>query len=341
MADSIREALTSAISKAESTDTTDTEIEKVETTETSDSLAADDGTPDSTDTASSDAGSDDGDLQKAGSGQIAPEAAPSPAPSSWTAAERAEWNALSPAAKAAVSRREGEMQRAFQTSADARRRVAAYDKLGTDYKPLLERYGVSLEAALPPLLATRAALEVGTPQQKATLVANICADFGIDINDLDDALALRFQGGPPRPIQPPQPQADLRSNPALAPVFALADQITARQESLATEALAPIKAQPHYGEVRFTMADLIEKARDSGRSLDVNKAYGLACTIHGFDAPAGATGSVTTSQAAAILARSRKASTSVAGAPRPTPPRQPGEGSLRDELLANLTAARV
>jgi hypothetical protein len=234
-------------------------------------------------------------------------------------------------------RREAEMNRSLRVSADSRRRVEAIDRSVEPYKPLLARYGVGIEQVLPPLLATRAALEVGTPEQKAALVANLCGDFGLDLELLDTALASRYQNGQaPQRVQAPQ-LPDLSQNPQLAPVFALVEQFKQVQMEKAQQVIQTVSNDPHYDEVRFTMADLIEIAKRNGKTMDLPTALELAKRAHGF---AVAPPAPSVSDAARTLAAARNAAVSVSGAPKPTPARKPGEGSLRDELNANFAAVK-
>jgi hypothetical protein len=75
------------------------------------------------------------------------------------------------------------------------------------------------------LLATRAALEVGTPTQKAQLVANLIHQFGVDIASLDNFLANGPAAQPQQaPAVQPQNYFDPTQHPALQPLFSLAEQ---------------------------------------------------------------------------------------------------------------------
>lgn len=341
MADSIRDALTAAYDEAEKTDTTVPETDPViETSAPTEDAKVVETTDDATSTETPPEGAS-GDKSTSDKGGSAPTGTPPApeqhAPASWSNEERAAWATVPPKAREAIMRREQEMNRSLRVSATARQRVEAIDQSVAPYKPLLEKYGVSLEQVLPPLLATRAALEVGTPEQKATLVANLCADFGLDLELLDTALAGRYQGGqaPQRVAAPQLP--DLSQNPQLAPIFALAAQFQAAQTEKAQQAIQAVSADPHYDEVRFTMADLIEIAKRNGKTMDLPTALELAKRAHGF---AVAPPAPSVSDAARTLAAARNAAASVSGAPKPTPARKPGEGSLRDELNANFAAVK-
>lgn len=348
MADSIREALTAAIDEAEKPTEQKTEIEALAPESPgADNANADGAESEAVEGAGKSADDAEAPPHKEGEAPAAPAApaASAPevnAPASWSAAEKAEWAAVPKSARDAIQRREGEMNRALQASAVARRRVEAFDQIAHPYKPLLDSYGVGLEQVIPSLLATRAALEVGTPQQKALLVANLCADFDLDIDQLDSALEARYAGGKPAPRYsggPPQ-MADLRNHPQLSGLFALADTFDQQRKAQAQEAVNAIQSLPHYDAVRLTVADFVDKAKAAGQPIDLTRFYGLACQLHGLEAPAAPQNPVSASEAASILARSRKAAASVGGAPKPAPPRKPGEGTLREELEANIAAAR-
>jgi hypothetical protein len=343
VSDSIRDALTAAYEakdKEPATDDTASDdatinAEVVDSSELPADTMDETSAPDSTEGASEGESIPD---KGEGATAAAVPAASEAAPASWTQDERAGWATAPEAVRKAVLRREGEMNRALQVSSSARKRVESLDKITQPYKPLLDSYGITVEQAMPGLLATRAALEVGTPAQKAELIANLCADFGIEVELLDGALATRYQGGRPAPRVAPVQMPDLATNPQLAPLFAMAEQVRQAQTERAQEAVSAVSADPHYNEVRFTMADLIEKAHVAGRKLDLPTALGIAKQLHGLGAPAPTATSV--SDAARTLAAARNAASSVSGAPKPTSPRKPGEGSLRDELIANMSAKK-
>lgn len=344
MADSIRDALTAAYDKAESDSAAaDTSAPAPDNTAPVDSGPEPDNGSDEGAVPSSPPSDQGGSTPPASQGGATPPAAPAapdvPAPVSWSNEERAAWAQVPKSARDAILRREGEMNRALQASAAARRRSDVMDQMAQPYKPLLDSYGIQVEDVIPNLLATRAALEIGTPQQKAQLVANLCADFGIEIGILDDALSARYAGGQPAPRYsggPPQMQ-DLSTNPQLAPLFAMAAQYEEARQTRARAAIATVQNDPHYQAVRHTMADMIEAAHHRGQKLDLGVALALAKQAHGIAVPAAAP---SVSEAARTLAAARNAASSVSGGPKPTAPRKPGEGSLRDELEANLAAMR-
>jgi hypothetical protein len=256
--------------------------------------------------------------------------APIPPPASWKAAEKVFWDKIPPEARAAVMRREQETQRALSTSADARKLQQNFAATMAPFEPLLQAYGVKdpLTAILP-LMQTRAALEVGTPEQKAQLIANLVYQFGIDITKLDGYLV----NGPQQQVPTPQP-IDPHSIPELAPLFQIAEQFKSAQAAKVDAAIEEVSALPHFEELREEMADILDLAAQRGRSLTIKEAYDHAARLAGVapSVPAAATPDV--SQAAAILARSRRAASSVAGAPKGSTGAKPT--SLRDTIAAAM-----
>jgi hypothetical protein len=154
---------------------------------------------------------------------------------------------------------------------------------------------------------------------------------------LDGALSKRYQNGTPTPRVAPQTgdinrlvEERLNSHPM---VQAYEQARTERAQA----AVSTVASDPHYQAVRFTMADLIEQAATAGRKLELPVALNLAKQMHGIAVPVAAP---SVSDAARTLAAARNAAGSVSGAPKPSSPRKPGEGSLRDELVANMSAKR-
>jgi hypothetical protein len=201
----------------------------------------------------------------------------------------------------------------------------------------MDAYGVKDPVdAIGPLLATRAALEVGTPTQKAQLVANLIHQFGVDIASLDNFLA---NGPAPQPQQAPpvQPQNyfDPTQHPALQPLFSLAEQFKGYQQQKVEAAVAEVSSLEHFDAVREDMADVLERAHKAGRLMTMQDAYNRAVAMNPDIEPvARPPTTVTTSEAAAILAKSRKAATSVSGAPKVTPSAKPT--TLREQIAAAM-----
>lgn len=337
MSDSIRDALTKAFESAEATDET-VDTAPVEATDSSASDTVDETPAAVTDNAGADSAPVAG-KQTAPAPAAAP-APSSPPPASWSKAEREAWTSMSPAAQEAVKRRETELNRVLQTSAEARRTAQAYDEVFAPYDDLIKQYGVSRAQAVQPALATMAALYTGTDNQKAELVANIVAQHRVPVEVLAQILHDRMVGnGGNMPYQPaPQanqgPDIDSLVQQALS-AHPLIQQFTQRQEQQAVEAVSAVEGYDHFEEVRLEMADILDRARARGKSVDLYTAYEIACRTYGLT-PTPSAAAATAAQARdeqGRFAASRRAASSVAGSPKPSPGYKPGSGSIRDELL--------
>lgn len=322
MADSIREALTSAFSAAEEeagvtdTGTTPTPAEPVSHTSHDTTVGGgtpaegDKGTPTTVTATPAEIAA-----AKTKPGTAAPTGTPAErAPASWKAEEKAAWNTVSPIARAAIMRREAETQRVLSVSADARRHQGEFQQAIAPFMPLMEHHGIAPIPAITSLLQMRAALEVGTKEQKAQLVSNLVRQFGVDIEALDGFLAGSHGQRPEQPA----PRFDPRSVPEFAPLFQLAEQFTAAQSAKLDKQFETVETLPHYEAVRQDMADLLETYAARGKILTLEQAYNIAAQASGLEA-APASKPTSTSEAAAILARSRRAASTTAGAPRSSP----------------------
>lgn len=356
MADSIRDALTSAYAEVEAKSP-----EPIDQSAPAAAPVADE-TPTASVQASGDDKGSEGttpavaakdapkvttDAPKASGDPKAPSAAPQatqsapsdPAPGSWKPAEKALWTQLPPAAREAIKRRESEMQRVVSHSQAARQFQSEYQEVLNVFQPLLDARGVKdpLREVIRPVLGIRAVLETGTPDQKAQMLANIVRDFQVDVLKLDEALTA--PRGPQVPTShAPAPSFDPRGVPEFAPLYHIAEMLQQRTVAKAAEQVATVESQPHYEDLREDMADLMETWAERGRTMSVQEAYQRALALRPDLAPAPvapqAIGSV--SEAAAMLARSRKAASSVSGAPQTGVGKKPT--TLRDQIAAAMDA---
>jgi hypothetical protein len=253
------------------------------------------------------------------------------APASWKAAEKAAWDKVPAEARAAIQRRELETQRVLSTSAEARKHKDSFGQAMAPYQPLFDAYGVKEPLqALIPLMQTRAALEVGTPEQKAQLISNLVYQFGIDITKLDGYLVKG--PGQQMPIQPQQ-AFDPKSIPELAPLFQIAEQFKAAQSTKVDQAISEVSSLPYFEDLREEAADLLDAAAAKGRNLSLKQAFDIAAQMAGITPVPDAPSAKNVSEAAAMLAKSRRAASSVAGAPKQ------GSGTKPTSLRETIEAA--
>lgn len=265
-----------------------------------------------------------------------PVVAPQPndkAPASWKAEEKAAWATVPATARAAIMRREQETQRVLSVSAEARKLQQDFQQIVHPFIPLMEHHGVQPLQAITTLLHIRGALEVGDPDQKAAIMANLIKQFGVDIGKLDE----RLVSGKSVNIDQQPARIDPRTIPEFAPLFGLAEQVKAAQAAKLDSQFGEIEALPHYEAVRQDMADIMESFAHRGKTITLKKAYDLAVAADSELAPVTAAPAQTTvSDAAAILARSRGAASSVAGAPKTSPTAKPTD--RRSQIEAAFAA---
>ena len=204
------------------------------------------------------------------------------APASWRPDMREHWGSIPEPVRAEIQRREVEVQRTLQESAEARKGYEAVMKTIAPYEHFIRAENSNPLQAISNLMGTAATLRVGTPAEKAGLVAGLVKQYGIDINMLDSALAGQ-------PMQDPQQTAlDQAINQRLAPIQTMFQQFQQaqqanqqRQTQAAYSEVEQFLSTAEFGnDVRDEMADLIEAASRRGESLTLQDAYKKACFLN-------------------------------------------------------------
>jgi hypothetical protein len=272
------------------------------------------------------------------------------APAQWKPEARERWQGVDPMIKAEVTRREKEFQTHLQQSAGLRDFVSQFENIVRPYEMFIRAENSNPLAAVANLFDTAAQLRVGTPQTKAMMVAGLCSQYGIDLQQLDGALAKVFgvqtEGVNPAALaqQPPNPQAfrDPRVDQYL---YDMAQQQRQQQEREAAEIQT---ATQHFAEgaeffedVREDMADMIEMAARRGIVLPVKEAYEKACAMNPeiskiITQRQSATQPRAMTQAAL---RAKRAASSVKGETSPHGPTVPQSDTLRGAIEAAIEQA--
>ena len=269
--------------------------------------------------------------QAGGQGAPAPELKP---PQSWTPGGRETWQAIPPAARAEIHRREGEMQHVLQEGAQQRQFLQAFEATVRPYEMFIRAENSSPLQAVANLMQTAAELRVGTPLSKANLVAGLIANFGIDVQMLDSIMA----GKVPQPGQMPQaPMRDPRVDQILAHQMAQAQHAEAFQAQQLRQGLEEF-SQGHefYRDVAATMADIVEVRARQGQPIDLERIYQQACaldtgisTIQRQRAQSSQAG-----QRSQAVLRARRAAVSVRNEATPSGATLPSDDSIRASIEA-------
>ena len=211
------------------------------------------------------------------------------APQAWRPDVREHWAQLPEAVRAEVHRREVEVQRTLQESAEARRNYDAVMRTIAPYEGFIRAENSNALQAIDNLMSTAARLRTGTAPELAQMVAGIVSQFGIGrfgngfVDMLDSALA----GQTPRQ-DPQQAAIEQVLNQRLAPMQQMFQQFQQAQETQrqrvvekAHGEVAQFLDRAEFGDdVRQEMADLLELAHRRGQEMTLQDAYQKACMIN-------------------------------------------------------------
>jgi hypothetical protein len=262
------------------------------------------------------------------------------APNSWKPATREHWAAVHPEVKAEIVRREKEIQVTLSQTAQVRKFAQDFAQTVNPYSHLIRAQNSTPLQAVNNLMATAAGLMQGSAEQKAKIVSEIISNYGIDIQVLDKVLSSG--GYNPAGAQPQQPVPQWAQ-----PLFGFMDNVQKMQQQRqvqmqqeADEAITALEQKPFFDDVREDMADLMETAANRGRLLTPEQAYERAIALNPEikkiidQRELAAKNRNPVSEAAATLARARKAASSVKGAPVGAKAGGPaGKQTRRQQLL--------
>ena len=270
-------------------------------------------------------------------GEEAPEPAQElRAPQSWKPGAREHWAELPDSVKDEVYRREHGMQQYLSQTAEERKLAQAFHNVYAPYEAMIRGENSNPIQAVESLLQTAYQLRVSPPAQKAQLVAGLINQFGVPIDMLDAALTSGVTGQR-MPQQPQQaPMQDPRVDQIMQALQANQKQQSEQREQAAYQEIAQFGQQHEFlDDVRDHMADLMEVAGNRGVVLSLEDAYNQACMLNPEIRSvieqrqrAQAAG-----EASNRTARSRRAASSVGGAPTKAPRKGPGEMSIREAAL--------
>jgi len=278
-----------------------------------------------------------------------PKAAPvEKAPASWKPDVREHWANLPLDVRAEVARREAEVQRTLQETAEARKFTDQLQNVIRPYEAFIRAENSNPLQAIDNLMATAARLRTGTSPELAQLVAGMVKQFGVGrfgnsfIEQLDSALA----GEVPR-SDPQQAQVQQILQQQLAPMQQFMSQFQqaqmAQQQQVQQAAMKEVNdfiAKAEFGDdVREDMADIMEVSQRRGREISLQDAYKQACLTNprvraALEARAKAR-SAQQLQGAAQKAKS--AAVSVSGAPALAAPVAPST-DIRSAIEAALAS---
>jgi hypothetical protein len=198
---------------------------------------------------------------------------------------REHWKDVPEIVKEQIHKREVEIAKAMETTAQARRTTNALNQLAQSYAPVMAAEGATDPLqAIQGLFDTVAQLRLGSPQQRAEKMAALISHYGVDIGALDAALV-----GEPVPEQVQgQHHIETLLDQRLAPINNMMETLNQmqmqKQGNAQQDAVAEVqefgKNAEFLNDVRNDMADLIEMANARGMSMTLEEAYNKACALN-------------------------------------------------------------
>ena len=209
------------------------------------------------------------------------------APQSWKGESKKLWDQLPLNVRQEVARRERDVSKVMNESAQARQQVSQIQEV---LAPHMDRINAVHSgnplSAINNLLVVERTLFHGTTQDKAQLVARMVKQFNVDIRALDAAIV---GGAPPEDIAQ-QSSIERLLEQRLAPIQQFVQsqqqreqQARAQQEQQVTqtvEQMAQDPQYPYFEEVRDLMADIVEVNARRGVAISLPDAYTKAVRMN-------------------------------------------------------------
>lgn len=190
----------------------------------------------------------------------------SAAPQSWNAAAKAEWDKLPESVRQFVTQRETEIHKGFTRLDEERIFGKQLKEVVAPYMAIIQSENSTPAKAVQELLNTSYILRTGSQQQKAELVKQIIARYGVDLNEISqpsDSIDPNYQALK-------QEIDNLRANSQREELA----KKEAQQQKI-NEAIDEFKSNPenvYFDQVKDEMAALLL----AGKAKDLADAYSKA-----------------------------------------------------------------
>lgn len=200
------------------------------------------------------------------------------APASWTPASREHWAAIPEGVRGEIAKRESELQRTLNETAQARQFTQNFHQSIQPYEGMFRAQGVDATTGIGNVLQTAAQLQMGTPNQRAQAVAGLINQFGVDIATLDDMLV----GNMPKTTQASPEVVQLQQQLAEMQQFIQSQQgqqqqqVMQQQQNIQSETNKFIAENEFANDLRGVMADFMDVAERQGRNMTLQEAYNSA-----------------------------------------------------------------
>jgi len=212
-------------------------------------------------------------------------------PSSWKPAMREKFSALPDDVQREVLRREVDIAKGMEIAADARRFKQEFDTHVAPYAAEIASRGVSAMDAFDNYLQTAYALRHAPAQEKASLVAGMIQQYGIDIGTLDQILTNQIEnpGAPAGGGNGVDPTIAAAVNQALAPYQQMFGSIQEREMRSAEQVQSDVKSEievfkadeknEFFEDVKVEMGNFLEAAAMRSQPMTLQEAYDRAILL--------------------------------------------------------------
>jgi hypothetical protein len=265
--DGMREALEEAIGGKSDLDTFDTPLEAHDT---ADEAPADEAPAEET-----------ADADTEGTATIAAAGA-SKAPLDWAPGVREKWKDLPKDVQDHITARDTHVNTMLQEGAQSRKMGEGLLNIAEPYRAIMQAEGVSNPLqAVEGLFKSVATLRMGSPQDKANLIAQFVNAYGVDITALDNALVGNTQATQADPMEAMLEKRMGPVNELLAQIQRGREATQVRQtQEVQQDIGAFAQTAEFFNDVRDDMADFLESAGRRNVSMTLQQAYDKACALN-------------------------------------------------------------
>jgi hypothetical protein len=218
--------------------------------------------------------------------QAEPEVSIDSPPDGLPPAARESWSDTPESVRKYIAERQGHYEAGIAKFRDGAQRAEQMDKALAPYQQFFAINGNNPARAIDGVLSTASVLQMGAPQQKAQMVAQMIQQFGVDIPTLDGILSGQAPENVPHGTNDVQQQVQAALQPYIEPIQQWRQSQQTQQQQQANQVNNEIQqfaADPKnefYKDVRNDMADLIESYGRRGEHLALSDAYERACRMN-------------------------------------------------------------
>lgn len=194
-----------------------------------------------------------------------------------------EWESTPASVKESMHKRVADFEKGIEKYRTAANQYEQFDKAVRPYQQLFAMNNVSPPQMVGQLMQVASTLQMGTPAQKAQLVANLTKQFGVDIEQLDSFLAGE-------PVDDKTSELDRALEQRLQPLqeklsqyekmFQQQHQKSQAQVANELQSFANNPEHKYFPYVREEMADILEVSARRGVQISLKDAYERACLMN-------------------------------------------------------------